>query len=539
MNAKTTNSCHTPIVQTLRRHGLGILAIGCLFSVGTPASADAFTSPDQLIGVTQGFLEFTVEDYLATSQTEGRYQIQVNNLDPRLRLAHCDKELTATLESPAQPLGRVTVRVRCEGSAPWTIFVPAQVKLFRDVVTLTRPLKRGTLIGYDDVTLRERDISLINQGYLTATELAVGQKLLRPVVSDQVLTLTHLEQAAADLDAVQKELDAWLLSIPNLPHESVPVGKDETENVEVRKVGTPREFDFEIKDHVDLGEPLGLDFEGGAKLSGARFTVMKGQIARLHRALAQFMLDTHTLKHGYTEHYTPYIVDDTTLQGTGQLPKFAEDLFHVTRGGDESKKTQYLIPTAEVTLTNTVADSIVAGSDLPLKLTAHSPCFRSEAGAYGKDVRGLIRQHQFDKVEMVQIVHPEKSYEALEEMVGHAENILKALELPYRVITLCTGDMGFGATKTYDLEVWVPAQNTYREISSCSNCEDFQARRMKARFKDENGKNRLVHTLNGSGLAVGRTLVAVLENHQNADGSINIPAALQPYMGGVEKIEVK
>ena len=350
---------------------------------------------------------------------------------------------------------------------------------------------------------------------------------------------TDLEQAAADLDAVQKELDAWLLSIPNLPHESVPAGKDETENVEVRKVGTPREFDFEIKDHVDLGEPLGLDFEGGAKLSGARFTVMKGQIARLHRALAQFMLDTHTLKHGYTEHYTPYIVDDTTLQGTGQLPKFAEDLFHVTRGGDESKKTQYLIPTAEVTLTNTVADSIVAGSDLPLKLTAHSPCFRSEAGAYGKDVRGLIRQHQFDKVEMVQIVHPEKSYEALEEMVGHAENILKALELPYRVITLCTGDMGFGATKTYDLEVWVPAQNTYREISSCSNCEDFQARRMKARFKDENGKNRLVHTLNGSGLAVGRTLVAVLENHQNADGSINVPAALQPYMGGVTKLEIK
>ena len=325
---------------------------------------------------------------------------------------------------------------------------------------------------------------------------------------DQVAQIkTDLEQAAADLDAVQKELDAWLLSIPNLPHESVPAGKDETENVEVRKVGTPREFDFEIKDHVDLGEPL------------------------------QFMLDTHTLKHGYTEHYTPYIVDDTTLQGTGQLPKFAEDLFHVTRGGDESKKTQYLIPTAEVTLTNTVADSIVAGSDLPLKLTAHSPCFRSEAGAYGKDVRGLIRQHQFDKVEMVQIVHPEKSYEALEEMVGHAENILKALELPYRVITLCTGDMGFGATKTYDLEVWVPAQNTYREISSCSNCEDFQARRMKARFKDENGKNRLVHTLNGSGLAVGRTLVAVLENHQNADGSINIPAALQPYMGGVTKLE--
>ena len=350
---------------------------------------------------------------------------------------------------------------------------------------------------------------------------------------------TDLEQTAADFDTVQTELENWLAGIPNLTHESVPAGKDETENVEVRKVGTPRAFEFEVKDHVDLGAPLGLDFETGAALSGARFTVMKGQIARLHRALAQFMLDTHTLQHGYTEHYTPYIVNDSTLFGTGQLPKFGEDLFHVTRGGDESKLTQYLIPTAEVTLTNTVRDSILAADELPLKLTAHSPCFRSEAGAYGKDVRGLIRQHQFDKVEMVQITHPDYSYDALEEMVGHAEKILQLLELPYRVITLCTGDMGFGATKTYDLEVWVPAQHTYREISSCSNCEDFQARRMKARFKDENGKNRLVHTLNGSGLAVGRTLVAVLENHQNADGSINIPAALQPYMGGVSKLEVK
>ena len=349
---------------------------------------------------------------------------------------------------------------------------------------------------------------------------------------------TDLEQTAADFDTVQTELENWLAGIPNLTHESVPAGKDETENVEVRKVGTPRAFEFEVKDHVDLGAPLGLDFETGAALSGARFTVMKGQIARLHRALAQFMLDTHTLQHGYTEHYTPYIVNDSTLFGTGQLPKFGEDLFHVTRGGDESKLTQYLIPTAEVTLTNTVRDSILAADELPLKLTAHSPCFRSEAGAYGKDVRGLIRQHQFDKVEMVQITHPDYSYDALEEMVGHAEKILQLLELPYRVITLCTGDMGFGATKTYDLEVWVPAQDTYREISSCSNCEDFQARRMKARFKDENGKNRLVHTLNGSGLAVGRTLVAVLENHQNADGSINIPAALQPYMG-VSKLEVK
>ena len=356
-------------------------------------------------------------------------------------------------------------------------------------------------------------------------------------VMDQVSTIkSQLEQAANGLDAVQNELDQWLTGIPNLPHESVPVGNDENDNVEVRKHGSPRSFDFEVKDHVDLGAPLGLDFETGADLSGARFTVMKGQIARLHRALAQFMLDTHTTQHGYTECYTPYIVNDSTLFGTGQLPKFGEDLFHVTRGGDESKTVQYLIPTAEVTLTNTVRERILPAADLPVKLTAHSPCFRSEAGAYGKDVRGLIRQHQFDKVEMVQISHPEKSYDALEEMVGHAEKILQLLELPYRVIVLCTGDMGFGATKTYDLEVWVPAQNTYREISSCSNCEDFQARRMKARFKDENGKNQLLHTLNGSGLAVGRTLVAVLENHQNADGSINIPAALQPYLGGINRL---
>ena len=347
----------------------------------------------------------------------------------------------------------------------------------------------------------------------------------------------QMDKIEQDLPNIQAALDDLLLRVPNLPHESVPIGKDETENVEVRKVGTPRQFDFDIKDHVDLGAALGLDFEKAAQLSGARFSLMKGKVARLHRALAQFMLDTHTTQHGYTECYTPYIVSDSTLLGTGQLPKFGEDLFHVTRGGDETKLTQYLIPTAEVTLTNTVRDEVLSLHDLPMKLTAHSPCFRSEAGSHGKDTRGLIRQHQFDKVEMVQIVQPEKSYEALEEMVGHAENILKLLELPYRVITLCTGDMGFGATKTYDLEVWVPAQNTYREISSCSKCEDFQARRMKARFKDENGKNRLVHTLNGSGLAVGRALVAVLENHQNADGSINIPKALQPYLGGVEKLE--
>ena len=351
----------------------------------------------------------------------------------------------------------------------------------------------------------------------------------------QVKTLQ--EQLNQDWPQIQAALDDLLLRIPNLPHTSVPVGKDETENVEVRKVGTPKTFDFEVKDHVDLGAALGLDFEKAAELSGARFSLMKGKVARLHRALAQFMLDTHTQQHGYTECYTPYIVSDAALLGTGQLPKFAEDLFHVTRGGDESKLSQYLIPTAEVTLTNIVRDEIVAEKDLPLKFTAHSPCFRSEAGSHGKDTRGLIRQHQFDKVEMVQVVQPENSYAALEEMVSHAENILKLLELPYRVITLCTGDMGFGAAKTYDLEVWVPAQNTYREISSCSNCEDFQARRMKARFKGEDGKNRLLHTLNGSGLAVGRTLVAVLENHQNADGSINIPPALRPYLGGLEKLE--
>jgi seryl-tRNA synthetase len=353
----------------------------------------------------------------------------------------------------------------------------------------------------------------------------------------EVATLgDELKAAESAFEAVQAKLDALLMSIPNLPNESVPVGKDENDNVEVRRVGVPRQFDFEVKDHVDIGTPLGLDFDTGAKLSGARFTVLKGDIARLHRALAQFMLNTHTGEHGYTEHYTPYIVNDSALLGTGQLPKFAEDMFKVTKGGEEGTVDQYLISTSEITLTNTVSNSILKMEELPLKLTAHSPCFRSEAGSYGRDTRGMIRQHQFDKVEMVRIEHPDHSYAALEEMVGHAENILKALELPYRVITLCTGDMGFGAAKTYDIEVWLPAQDTYREISSCSNCEAFQSRRMLARFKDENGKNQLVHTLNGSGLAVGRTLVAVLENYQNADGSVTIPAALRPYMGGKEKI---
>jgi len=345
----------------------------------------------------------------------------------------------------------------------------------------------------------------------------------------------ELKASAERLEGIQAELSTLLLNVPNLPHDSVPVGSDESGNVEVRRWGTPQTYAFEVKDHVDLGAALGLDFETGAKLSGARFTFMKGPIARLHRALAQLMLDVQTQAHGYTECYTPYLVQSRALEGTGQLPKFEQDLFHVTSGdGDASGSKWYLIPTSEVTLTNTVADSIVPLEQLPIKLTGHTPCFRSEAGSAGRDTRGMIRQHQFDKVEMVQIVHPEHSYAALEEMVGHAEAILQKLELPYRVVSLCTGDMGFGASKTYDLEVWLPAQNTYREISSVSNCEAFQARRMQARFRNAQGKPELVHTLNGSGLAVGRALVAVLENHQQVDGSIRVPAALRPYLGGQE-----
>ncbi len=349
----------------------------------------------------------------------------------------------------------------------------------------------------------------------------------------------ELEAGAARLEVIQAELQTMLMSVPNLPHESVPVGSDETANVEVRRWGNPRSFDFPVRDHVDLGAPLGLDFETGALLSGSRFTFLRGPVARLHRALAQFMLDVQTQEHGYTECYTPYIVNREVLEGTGQLPKFKDDMFWVTRGrgaNDEAAAEQYLISTSEISLTNTVRERVLAESDLPIKLTAHSPCFRSEAGSAGRDTRGMIRQHQFDKVEMVQITHPDHSYDALEQMVGHAEAVLQKLELPYRVIALCTGDMGFGAAKTYDLEVWVPAQNTYREISSCSNCEAFQARRMQARFKNAQGKNELVHTLNGSGLAVGRALVAVLENHQNADGSIHVPAALRPYLGGLDTL---
>jgi seryl-tRNA synthetase len=341
-----------------------------------------------------------------------------------------------------------------------------------------------------------------------------------------------LKAAEIAFEVVQEKLNSWLLTIPNLPHESVPVGNDETDNVEVRRVGTPKSFDFEVKDHVDVGAAIGLDFELAAKLTGSRFAVLKGEVAKLHRALAQFMLDVHTEEHGYTEVYVPYIVNADSLRGTGQLPKFEEDLFHVPRG-DEN---HFLIPTAEVPVTNFVRDEIVKAEDLPLKYVAHTPCFRSEAGSYGRDTRGMIRQHQFDKVELVQMVRPEQGFEALEQLTGHAETILKKLELPYRVVTLCTGDMGFGATKTYDIEVWLPAQNTYREISSCSCMGDFQARRMMARFKDEAGKNQLLYTLNGSGLAVGRTLVAVLENYQNADGTITVPTVLRPYLGGKEKL---
>jgi seryl-tRNA synthetase len=352
---------------------------------------------------------------------------------------------------------------------------------------------------------------------------------------------TELEASAVRLDSLQADLQSLLLAVPNLPHESVPVGAGEDGNVEVRRWGSPRAFDFPVRDHVDIGEKLGLDFDTGAKLAGSRFTFMRGPIARLHRALAQFMLDMQTQEHGYTECYTPYIVNAETLRGTGQLPKFEADLFAVKKGGQDGEavpdtQALYLIPTSEVTLTNVVRDTVLAESDLPIKMTAHTPCFRSEAGSAGRDTRGMIRQHQFDKVEMVQIVHPEKSYEALEAMTGHAEAVLQKLGLPYRVMSLCTGDMGFGASKTYDLEVWVPAQGTYREISSVSNCEAFQARRLQARFKNAQGKNELVHTLNGSGLAVGRALVAVLENGQNADGSVTVPEALRPYMGGLERL---
>ena len=377
------------------------------------------------------------------------------------------------------------------------------------------------------------------QAERNARSKGIGQAKARgediaPLLAEVDRMGSDLEEAKRELALVQGELDALLLGLPNLPDASVPVGKDEDDNVEVRRWGTPRAFDFEIKDHVALGETHGwLDFETAARFSGARFAVMRGPIARLHRALAQFMLNLHTGEHGYEETDTPYLVQAETLQGTGQLPKFEEDLFKIGREGESDL---YLIPTAEVTLTNLVAGQILDAKRLPLKFTAHTPCFRSEAGASGRDTRGMIRQHQFDKVEMVHIVEPSTSFQALEELTGHAETVLQRLELPYRVLSLCTGDMGFGATKTYDLEVWVPSQGKYREISSCSNCGDFQARRMQARYRNAEGKPELVHTLNGSGLAVGRTLVAVLENYQQADGRIRVPDVLKPYMGGLEVI---
>ena len=342
------------------------------------------------------------------------------------------------------------------------------------------------------------------------------------------------KQLETRLSDLQAELSDFLMGVPNLPHESVAVGRDETANVEVSRWGTPRSFDFPVRDHVDIGESLGqLDFEAAVKITGSRFTVMKGPLARLHRALAQFMLDVHTREHGYTEVYVPYLVNADSMRGTGQLPKFEEDLFHVPRSDAEKL---YLIPTAEVPVTNLLRDEIVAAESLPLKFVAHTPCFRSEAGSYGRDTRGMIRQHQFDKVELVQMVKPEDSYAALEGLTANAEAILQKLGLPYRKMALCSGDMGFSSAKTYDLEVWLPAQNTYREISSCSNFEAFQARRMQARFRQGQGKPEMLHTLNGSGLAVGRTLVAILENYQNADGSVTVPEVLRPWMGGVEKL---
>ena len=372
---------------------------------------------------------------------------------------------------------------------------------------------------------------------------AKGRKENADHLLAEVATINESQQqASAELAGIQAELDELLLSLPNLPHESAPIGRSEADNVEVRRWGSAATASFPMKDHVALGAGLGLDFAAAAKLSGARFVVMKGAIARLHRALAQFMLDTHTSRHGYQECYTPYLVGPAALRGTGQLPKFEDDLFKVQRGGEVQDGEQreggdlYLIPTSEVSLTNLVREEILPAESLPIRLTAHTPCFRSEAGAYGKDTRGMIRQHQFDKVEMVQVTSPDRSYAALDEMVGHAEAILQALQLPYRVLALCTGDMGFSAAKTFDLEVWLPGQDAYREISSVSNCESFQARRMQARFRAGQGKPELVHTLNGSGLAVGRTLVAVLENHQQADGSVLVPEVLRGYMSGIERL---
>ncbi|MDP3664357.1 MAG: serine--tRNA ligase [Nitrosomonas sp.] len=427
-------------------------------------------------------------------------------------------------------------------------------QLRTDLDTVTRQLaKRGYTFPAEAFNTLEAERKTIQtqtqelQAQRNAASKKIGNaKSKGEDVSAIMAEVAHLgaalKQAETQLEQIQNSLQKILLEVPNLPHDSVPEGKNEEHNQQIRRWGEPRQFDFAIKDHVSIGEGLGLlDFETATKLSGARFSLMKGGLARLHRALAQFMLDTHTQEHGYIETYVPYLVNQESLRGTGQLPKFEEDLFAVNAGGAENSTANHspafhLIPTAEVPITNMVRDEIVPLQSLPLKFVAHTPCFRSEAGSYGRDTRGLIRQHQFDKVELVHIVHPDQSYAALEQLVGHAEKILQKLALPYRVMALCTGDMGFSAAKTYDIEVWLPAQNTYREISSCSNCEAFQARRMQARFRNENGKPALLHTLNGSGLAVGRTLVAVLENYQNADGSVAIPEVLRPYMNGLDQL---
>ncbi|WP_426357812.1 serine--tRNA ligase [Pseudocolwellia sp. HL-MZ19] len=421
-------------------------------------------------------------------------------------------------------------------------------KLFRTDIEKTAELL--ALRGYqlDTATLSElestrKEIQVKTQDLQSQRNTrskSIGQAKSRgediqPLLAEVSQLGDELEAAKEEQNVILQKINDITAAVPNLIHESVPQGKSEDDNVEIKRWGTPREFDFEVKDHVDLGGSIGngLDFESGAKLAGTRFAVMRGNIAKLHRALAQFMLDTHSEEHGYEEMYVPYLVNHDSLFGTGQLPKFGEDLFHT----DLNNKTFSLIPTAEVPLTNLVRDEIVEEADLPIKMCAHTPCFRSEAGSYGRDIRGLIRQHQFDKVEMVQIVKPEDSFEALEKLTGHAEAILEKLGLPYRTVILCTGDIGFSATKTFDIEVWLPAQNTYREISSCSNMGDFQARRMQARYRSTDSKKpELVHTLNGSGLAVGRTLVAVLENYQQADGSVAIPEVLQPYMKGLKSI---
>jgi seryl-tRNA synthetase len=425
------------------------------------------------------------------------------------------------------------------------------INLFRtDLSAVAAGLaKRGITLdtaAFEAREARRRDIQVRTQE-LQARRNAMSKEIgiakgkgqdAAPLLAQVAGLGDEVKRLEAELDSVQGEQRNFLLQLPNLTHVSTPEGKSEADNVEVRRWGTPPEFAFKPLDHTDVGERLGLlDFATAAKISGSRFSFLRGDLARLHRALAQFMLDTHTREHGYTECYTPYIVNAESLIGTTQLPKFEADMFAVTKGGAEGEGERlYLISTAEITLTNSVRDEILAADALPIKLTAHSPCFRSEAGSYGKDTRGMIRQHQFDKVEMVQIVHPERSYDALEELTGHAEAILQKLGLAYRVVALCTGDIGFAAAKTYDLEVWLPGQNAYREISSCSNCEAFQARRMQARFRNAQGKPELVHTLNGSGLAVGRTLVAVLENYQRADGSVEVPEVLRPYMGGTTEL---